>query len=123
MHLMFQETQLTQCMKSDYLAAFYGKDCRSLEGEKDFSTTEMWLHIDNPAASEANRTAQTLCGPRLLSPATVGMRAQSLLYNGEVAFLVLVTVSFKQETVGSFKTELKFCELGEIYASWTKHIG
>ena len=34
-------------------------------------------------------SAETFCGPRLLSPAMTGMKAESLLYNGEVAFLVL----------------------------------
>lgn len=122
MHLTFEETKLEACTKSKYLAEFYGKDCRSLEDNAP-STTEMWLDLRNPAANESFRTAETFCGPRLLSPAMTGMKAESLLYNGEVAFLVLVTASFSQETDGYFKTKLKFCELGEIYSSWTKHIG
>jgi hypothetical protein len=121
MHLRFEETKLTQCTKSKYLADFYNKDCRSTGNDR--SGTEMWLDIKNPAIDEAIRSANTMCGPRMLSSATTGMKAQTLLYNGELAFLSLVTASFSQELVGSFKPKIKFCELGEMYSSWTKHIG
>lgn len=101
--------------------SLYGHSCGSDVQDKQ-EHAQAWLDLRR-SQQDAIEEVSYLCQNGWNSRLTRTLKLRSILYNGELAQFVVITVGFKHTSSGGLLPKMNICTLGKVYGSSAAYLG